>query len=402
MRGTCVSHKLYQTVFMNKAFPVELTSKTPDAKSRISMTTSCIDTEEIPKVHGAGTIMSIRGQDFQVMHNGVKIVKDCYYGEWMTEVISRLKGHHEPQEELAFFKIVQHLKLDFDLPRKPVMIELGSFWAYYSLWFLEDFPEADVYCVEPDLTNLEVGKLNFESNSRKGTFIHSVISKDLNDFTTFITESANEEISVRTFRFEEFSRTYNITEVDILLLDIQGAELECLKDLAKNLDSISFRYIIVSTHDLSISGSATTHQDCLKILNNLGAHIIVEHSISESFSGDGLIVASFSKKDNEFSINLSYNRSKNSLFGEWEIRMGELMEWVSDNFGENLNRKVTISSELENEDFLQKEKLLIELVNNYETLLKSKSWKITMPLRYAMLTLKKLNCLLFENRTGIR
>jgi FkbM family methyltransferase len=276
----------------------------------------------------------------------------------MTEVISRLNGHHEPQEELAFYKIIQRLKLDLDVAKKPVMIELGSFWAYYSLWFLEDFPDADVYCVEPDLNNLEVGKLNFESNSRKGTFIQSAIASELSEFTTFITESTNDEISVRTFRFEEFSRNYNISEVDILLLDIQGAELECHQDLANNLNLISFRYIFVSTHDLSISGSPTTHQDCLEILNKLGAHIIVEHSVSESFSGDGLIVASLFNKDNDFNITLSYNRSKNSLFGEWETRLGELMQWVNHNFGESVECKAKLSEELEMGELLQKEKIL--------------------------------------------
>jgi hypothetical protein len=76
----------------------------------------------------------------------------------------------------------------------------------------------------------------------------------------------------------------------------------------------------VSTHDLSITGSATTHQQVLDILLWSGAHIIAEHTISESFSGDGLIVASFDPRDKDLVVDLSRNRSRNSLFGEWEPR----------------------------------------------------------------------------------
>jgi hypothetical protein len=63
---------------MKKVFPVKLPIKSPDAEYRISMTTSCNDTKEIPKICGAGGIVTIRDQDFQVMHNGVKILKDRY------------------------------------------------------------------------------------------------------------------------------------------------------------------------------------------------------------------------------------------------------------------------------------------------------------------------------------
>jgi hypothetical protein len=76
----------------------------------------------------------------------------------------------------------------------------------------------------------------------------------------------------------------------------------------------------VSTHDLWITGSATTHQQVLDILLWSGAHIIAEHSVSESYSGDGLIVASFDPRDRDMTVDLSHNRSRNSLFGEWEPR----------------------------------------------------------------------------------
>jgi hypothetical protein len=95
------------------------------------------------------------------MHNGVVVEKDCYGGTWMTEVIARLRGHHEPQEEIAFAEIVDRLEADTS---DPVMVELGSFWAYYSLWFKHQIPSATVVLVEPDPVNIQVGVRNFALN----------------------------------------------------------------------------------------------------------------------------------------------------------------------------------------------------------------------------------------------
>src|ERR1017187_8622545 len=66
-----------------------------------------------------------------VMHDGILVVRDAYSGPWMTEIIRRLHGHHEPQEELAFSRVLVVIATSEDAP---TMIELGGWWAYYSLW----------------------------------------------------------------------------------------------------------------------------------------------------------------------------------------------------------------------------------------------------------------------------
>src|SRR6476646_8671915 len=94
---------------------------------RIDLTTSCRDADAISKVAEAGAIVERDGTRAQVMHNGVLVEEGCYYGAWMTEIIRRLRGHHEPQEEAAFQLLVERLRAD--PPAQPAMIELGSFWA---------------------------------------------------------------------------------------------------------------------------------------------------------------------------------------------------------------------------------------------------------------------------------
>ena len=105
---------------------------------RVLLTVACRDADVIPKVEGAGEVVDRDGVTVQVMHNGVVIEEGCYHGPWMTEIIRSLRGHHEPQEELVFDRILRRLQADRAHP--PGMIEFGSFWGYYSLWFAHEFP----------------------------------------------------------------------------------------------------------------------------------------------------------------------------------------------------------------------------------------------------------------------
>jgi hypothetical protein len=85
--------------------------------------------------------------------------------------------------------------------------------------------------------------------------------------------------------------------IEILHLDIQGAETSFLESFFLDERLSKVRFILISTHHEMISGSATTHKDCLQRLNQLGAVILAEHSIEESYSADGLILASFDLQD---------------------------------------------------------------------------------------------------------
>ena len=94
----------------------------PAESRRIGITASCRDCDKLPKVLGAGQVfVDPQGVRYQLMHNGVRVVEDGYCGPWMTELIHQLQGHHEPQEELAFQALLEHL------PAGATMLELGSF-----------------------------------------------------------------------------------------------------------------------------------------------------------------------------------------------------------------------------------------------------------------------------------
>src|SRR5262245_39180767 len=80
-----------------------------EERRRIEMTVSCRDADALPKVPDAGELKVVGGASVQVMHDGTQVLADQYYGSWMTEIIRRLRGHHEPQEELVVHRIVERL-----------------------------------------------------------------------------------------------------------------------------------------------------------------------------------------------------------------------------------------------------------------------------------------------------
>eukprot|EP00966_Prymnesium_polylepis_P296337 6845725-Prymnesium_polylepis.1 len=60
----------------------------------------------------------------------------------MSQILRLNKGVHEPAEERLFAEVVGRM------PHGAVMIELGSYWAFFSSWFGRAVPRARIFCVE--------------------------------------------------------------------------------------------------------------------------------------------------------------------------------------------------------------------------------------------------------------
>lgn len=287
---------------------------------RIEMTVSCRDTEVLPKVSGAGGILEhSSGERCQKMHNGINVLASAYHGEWMSEVIRRLHGHHEPQEELLFDFALRNLGGN---PSEMTMIEAGAFWAYYSLWFRQLHPAARSILLEPDPHNLEVGRRNFNLNGFHGDFFANGIGEH-GCAIDFISESDGKQRTLTTVSIDGLMRDLSLPHITVLHADIQGAELALLRGAIQTIKSGKIQWLFLSTHHHSISGDPLTHQRCLHFLTDHGAQIIDEHSVSESFSGDGLIVAHFGAAVPFRSPAISRNLPSRSLFRELEYDLDQ-------------------------------------------------------------------------------
>jgi FkbM family methyltransferase len=201
------------------------------------------------------------------------------------------------------------------------MLELGSFWGYYSLWAKRRISGARLVMVEPDLANLAVGRHNLELNGMDATFLHAAVGAEHDRTIALRWDSDGQEHPTRQVSIDGVISDLGLDALDLLLCDIQGAETAALIGASQALAERRIRFLVVSTHHHSISGDPLTHQRCLSFLHASGAHIVAEHSVLESCSGDGLIAASMSPRDRDLRAQVSIVRARDSLFGEpeWEL-----------------------------------------------------------------------------------
>lgn len=222
------------------------------------------DNSFIPRVEGAGQIANGK----QLMHNGLQIYLGSYYGPEYAQLLMLNKGVHEPQEERVFMEVLS------TLPENALMIEMGAFWSFYSMWFQKNIKGAVNYMVEPDAFNIGHGKRNFRLNKMKGRFIQA-----------FVSSKSQPEDTIPTICIDDFVAQNNIEFIHMLHSDIQGYEYEMLQGAAGSFTNKKIGYVFISTHSNDI------HDKCLAFLTERQFIILAAANLDESFSEDGLIAA---------------------------------------------------------------------------------------------------------------
>jgi FkbM family methyltransferase len=255
---------------------------TEEHRRRVEEVVSCRDADNIPKVSQAGQLQVDKfGNRVQVMHNGLLVTADGYYGDFITRIIEQLRGHHEPQDEKAFHEI---LKL---IPPGSTMIELGAYWSYYSMWFQKTVPAARNYMIEPTGRCLECGIKNFQLNGLRGDFTRAYIGRKSSDgWQNAALSTTSTEIG--RVCIKDFVQSKKIESIAILHSDIQGFEYDMLIGCGDLIDRKKIEIFFLSSHSLKI------HFQCLKYLAQRGYTILAHHTPKESYSDDGLIIASAS------------------------------------------------------------------------------------------------------------
>jgi len=251
-----------------------------EAKRRVEAAAACRDADAIPKVPNAGQVrVDQAGQRVQVMHNGLLVLADGYYGSFTTQIIERLRGHHEPQEEKVFHEVLKVV------PPGSAMLELGAYWAYYSLWFQHVIQGARNFMIEPQRDALECGMRNFQLNGLRGDFTRAFVGRvSSNGWQQDGVPGQNAEVGHVCVK--DFARSKGLDSVGLLHADIQGSEYEMLCGCGDLLDQKRIGFVFLSSHSLKL------HYQCLRYLARKGYWIIAEHTPKESYSEDGLIAAS--------------------------------------------------------------------------------------------------------------
>jgi hypothetical protein len=197
------------------------------------------------------------------LHNGNRVPiagPEAYYGQFSALLLFN-RGVHEPLEEYVFQELLKHL------PPSPRMIELGAYWAHYSMWLKRVRPQATVIMVEPDPGNLAAGRANFARNGFEGEFIHTFVGKG-------------------GWELDQFFASRGLSHLDVLHVDIQGAEGALLDGGRETLGGSKIDYLFVSTH------SQELHRSVAEELTRFGYRVEVSSDFEyETTSYDGFLFA---------------------------------------------------------------------------------------------------------------
>jgi hypothetical protein len=198
------------------------------------------------------------------LHNGIQVPvagAGAYYGEF-SQLLALNRGVHEPLEEYVFQEVLRNM------PEAPRMIELGAYWAHYSMWLKSLRPKAQVVMVEPDPDHLAVGQANFRRNGFDGEFIQAPVAEG-------------------HWALDAFVQSRGIDGLDILHVDIQGFEIDMIHGGRGTLQKQLIDYIFISTHSEEI------HRAIIDDLSEFGYRVEVESGFDdETTSFDGLVFAS--------------------------------------------------------------------------------------------------------------
>lgn len=231
---------------------------------RLADVTACRDNAYLPRHPDAGRV---RG-GVMTMHNGLRLHAGSYYGWGSQRILERNRGCHEPQEERVFAQVLD------TLPPGAVMIELGAYWAFYSLWFASQVAGAQNWMVEPEPGNLEKGKANFALNGRQGNFVCALVGAEHRP------QDDPPHVSV-----DGLMKQHGIERVHLLHSDIQGWELDMLRGAAKAFDERRVDHVFISTH------SNELHRACADWLRQKDYRVHQDIDLDATFSHDGLITA---------------------------------------------------------------------------------------------------------------
>jgi len=254
-------------------------------KERIADVISCPDNALIARHSSAGQVKNGK----QVMHNGISVTLGGYYGDPITQMLHKNKGVHEPQEELAF-----ELVLD-TIPEEGTMIELGSYWSFYSIWFNKRIKNAKNFMVEPDPNNLRFGVNNFRINNISGVFTNAFVGRE----SSYLK-------SISTINIDDYVAEKKINFIDILHSDIQGFELDMLLGASQTIKENKIGYFFISTHGNKV------HYECLDFLLLNKFKILCCADEFDTYSLDGLIVAKSPFYEGLEKINIS-QKSKETV-----------------------------------------------------------------------------------------
>lgn len=196
---------------------------------------------------------------------------------------------------------------NIDNKENPVMIELGCFWAVWSLMFKDRYKNGRNILIELGKRQLLVGEKNFQLNNYDYSSYHGGLFLD--NSGTFMNRNADLEYSTdedagliefipnihdsnmlvgTELDFVEIYNKEKLDVIDLLHMDIQGSELKLMYYISDMLISGKVINLFIATHSDNI------HSEIVDILRSNNYNILINEPFG-AIGGDGLLYAKKNK-----------------------------------------------------------------------------------------------------------
>ena len=159
------------------------------------------------------------------------------------------------------------------------IVDLGANIGLSALFFMKKYPDARIIAVEPDAVNFEIMKRNLEDYSSHVTLLNAAIWPSDGEVSLVEHDESNEGLGAWGYRTETLTegaegsvsaisiptlmKQSSINYIDILKVDIEGAEYELFeKGYESWLDKVGL--IIIETHDRFKPNSEAMVRNALK------------------------------------------------------------------------------------------------------------------------------------------
>lgn len=125
---------------------------------------------------------------------------------------------------------------------KSVFMDIGANIGHFSFYFKEKHPDLECHLFEPNPKLYQCINMSLKASKLNGVFPHQLALSNSNGEASFFIDSYNDgghsllidkisakskdtqKVTVKTIRLDEFVNERNLEKIDIIKVDIQGAE----------------------------------------------------------------------------------------------------------------------------------------------------------------------------------
>ena len=165
--------------------------------------------------------------------------------------VNMVRDNYEKQTTELFERIVKPGMIVFDV---------GAHVGYYTLLAARQIGETgEVHAFEPEPSNYNLLTQNVEFNNYQNVeCVNKVVSKDTGSTELFLTSLDNGRYSIynhglpkkrsvlaQSISLDDYVSDKNLTKIDLIKVDVEGAETDVLNGAVKLLNSLNVRNVII-------------------------------------------------------------------------------------------------------------------------------------------------------------